>query len=115
MKTIAERHALRKVRIRRKIYGTEIRPRLAVYRSLKHIYAQIIDDSSGVTLAAASSKEKGFKPSNGVKTAATVGQNLAKRAVGKGIKQVVFDRAARVYTGRIKALADGARESGLEF
>ena len=115
MRTSAQRREFRKLRIRRKIYGTELRPRLAVFRSLNHIYAQIIDDSKGSTLVAASSKEKGFKSSTGIQTASAVGQSLAKRAVEKGIKLVVFDRAARVYTGRIKALAEGAREAGLEF
>lgn len=116
MKSRSDRYDLRKMRVRRKIHGTMDRPRLSVYRSLKHIYAQIIDDLEGKTLVSASSKDKGLGEGNGnVKNASAVGQALAKKATQKGIKQVVFDRGARPYHGRIKALADSAREAGLEF
>ncbi len=109
----------RKLRIRKKVFGTPDRPRLSVYRSLKHIYAQIIDDTRGRTLVAASTldkefKEKGVKSST-VEGARVVGQILARRALEKGIRKVVFDRNGFKYHGRVKALAEGARESGLEF
>lgn len=115
MKSRVERYAFRKLRTRKKIFGTNERPRLSVYRSLKHIYAQLIDDLQGKTLAAASSKEKGFEKATGAKAAVLVGQALAKRATGKGIKKAVFDRGARPYMGQVKALGDGARQGGLEF
>jgi large subunit ribosomal protein L18 len=104
-------------RIRRKVEGTEQRPRLAVFRSLKHIYAQVIDDSKGHTLASASSNEKAAKVSNGgnVGGAKEVGKLLAQRAKEKGVTKVVFDRGGYLYHGRVKALADAAREGGLEF
>lgn len=103
-------------RIRRRLAGDQQRPRLAVYRSLKHISAQIIDDRKGHTLAAASSQEKASGISNGnVAGAKAVGKLLAERAMAKGIKQVVFDRGGFLYHGRVKALADAAREAGLEF
>jgi len=92
------------------------RPRLSVFRSSKHIYAQIIDDVQGVTLAAASSVEDGFGGKGGnVDGASTVGKLVAQRAAEKGVKDVVFDRGGYIYHGRIKALADGAREGGLNF
>jgi len=105
-----------KRRVRRNIFGTETKPRLSVYRSNKEIYAQIIDDNSGVTLASASSREKGVNV-EGTKSevSASVGKVLAAKAVAKGIETVVFDRNGFVYHGRIKALADGAREGGLKF
>lgn len=105
-----------KRRVRRNIFGTETKPRLSVFRSNKEIYAQIIDDNSGVTLASASSREKGVA-AEGTKTevSASVGKALAAKAVAKGIETVVFDRNGFVYHGRIKALADGAREGGLKF
>ncbi|MGV0752620.1 50S ribosomal protein L18 [Empedobacter brevis] len=105
-----------KRRVRRNIFGTETKPRLSVYRSNKEIYAQIIDDNSGVTLASASSREKGVSV-EGTKTdvSASVGKTLAAKAIAKGIETVVFDRNGFVYHGRIKALADGAREGGLKF
>ena len=105
-----------KVRIRRKVHGTADRPRLAVFRSLKYIYAQVIDDASGKTIASASSREKdsGAKGANAA-AAKAVGALIAKKAKDKGIKQVVFDRGGYVYHGNIKALADAARENGLEF
>jgi large subunit ribosomal protein L18 len=110
----------RKERVRRAIraraYG---RPRLSVFRSSKQIYAQIIDDEKGVTVVAASSLEKAnrdsLKSGANVDAAKVVGKLLAERAVAKGIKTVVFDRGAYMYHGRVKALADGAREGGLEF
>ena len=106
-------------RVRKYISGTESRPRLSVFRSLAEIYAQVIDDQAGITLAAASSidtelreKAKGLKKSEQAKL---VGELVAKRAIDKGIKQVVFDRGGFRYSGRVKALADAAREAGLEF
>ena len=109
----------RKVRIRKKIKGTPERPRLTVYRSLKYVYAQIIDDESGHTIAAASSLEKGLKESlkstKDLEAAKLVGKLVAKRAMEKGISEVVFDRNGYKYHGRIKALADAAREEGLKF
>jgi large subunit ribosomal protein L18 len=106
----------RHTRVRKTISGTVDRPRLAVFRSLGHIYAQVIDDASGTTLVAASDLEKDFK-TRGNKTvaAAAVGELVGKRAVEKGLKQVVFDRGGFQYHGRVKALADGARKAGLEF
>jgi large subunit ribosomal protein L18 len=115
MKSRADRYALRRLRVRRKIFGTTERPRLSVYRSLKHIYAQVIDDLQGKTLAAASSQDKGFAKTSGKALATAVGETVAKRAVEKGIKKVVFDRGARSYQGRVKAVGDGARQGGLEF
>jgi len=103
-------------RIRRKITGTSARPRLAVFRSLKSIYAQVIDDASGKTIVSASSLEKdaGAKGSNAA-AAKAVGALIAKKAKDKGITSVVFDRGGYLYHGNIKALADAAREAGLEF
>ncbi len=102
--------------MRGKVFGTGERPRLNVFRSANHIYAQIIDDTKGVTLAAASSLEKEFAGSGGNKDAAAkVGETLAKRAAEKGIKKVVFDRGGYLYHGRVEALAKGARKGGLEF
>jgi large subunit ribosomal protein L18 len=93
------------------------RPRLSVFRSGRHIYAQVIDDRAGATVAAASSNEKEGKPTKpwNAEAAASVGRKIAERALAKGIKQVVFDRGGYIYHGRIKALADAAREGGLEF
>ena len=103
-------------RVRGKISGTAERPRLDVFRSSKHIYAQIIDDVAGVTLASASTLEKGFEGFGGnVEAANKVGKMIAEKALAKGIKQVVFDRGGFVYHGRVKALAEGAREGGLEL
>jgi large subunit ribosomal protein L18 len=115
MKSRLVRYELRKVRVRRKIFGTGERPRLSVYRSLKHVYAQLIDDTLGKTLAAASTREKAFAKATGVKAATAVGETLAKRATEKGIKKAVFDRGARPYTGQVKAVGDSARQGGLEF
>jgi large subunit ribosomal protein L18 len=102
-------------RIRKKIHGTPERPRLAVFRSLKHIYAQVIDDRAGRTLAAASSGEKGSPKGGNVAGAKEIGRQVAERAKEKGITKVVFDRGGYLYHGRVKALADAAREAGLEF
>ena len=105
----------RKIRIKSRILGTKIRPRVAVFRSLKSISAQIIDDAVGKTLAAASEKDIKLKKGKKVEKATAVGKALAEKAVAKGIKKVVFDRANKKYHGRVKALADGLREGGLEF
>ena len=103
--------------IRLHLAGTQLRPRLAVFRSLNQIYAQVIDDSSGRTLAAASSLEQGLRGAGGTKSerARTVGRLLAERARAAGVEQVVFDRAGFRYHGRVRALADAAREAGLDF
>ena len=106
----------RRARVRAKISGTAERPRLAVFRSAKHIYAQLIDDVAGVTLAAASSMDKDFEGFGGNKEAAhKVGLAVAEKAKAKNIEEVVFDRGGFVYHGRVKELADGAREGGLKF
>ena len=103
-------------RVRGKISGTAARPRLDVFRSAKHIYAQLIDDEAGVTLAAASTLDKDFNGYGGNIDAATaVGKNIAKKALDKGITEVVFDRGGFVYHGRVKAVAEGAREGGLKL
>jgi len=103
-------------RIRRKVTGTSERPRLAVFRSLKYIYAQVIDDANGKTIATASSREKDASAKGANAAAAkAVGALIAKKATDKGVKQVVFDRGGYLYHGNIKALADAARENGLEF
>ncbi|RPF43298.1 large subunit ribosomal protein L18 [Hydrogenoanaerobacterium saccharovorans] len=106
----------RHYRVRNKISGSAECPRLNVFRSAKHIYAQLIDDVSGVTLAAASTVDKGFEGFGGNKEAAhKVGVAIAERALAKGIKDVVFDRSGYIYHGRVKDLAEGAREGGLNF
>lgn len=109
----------RHLRIRKNIAGTTERPRLSVFRSSKHIYAQIIDDVNGNTIVSASTVDKELrdKVTNGanIEAAKLVGELVAKRAVEKGIKSVVFDRSGYLYHGRIKALAESAREAGLEF
>ena len=111
-----ERRNIRRKRIRKRVSGTAARPRLSVYRSSKHIYAQIIDDRSGVTLAAASSREKDLGASEGRIDASTeIGKRLAARAKEKGVVKCCFDRGGYLYHGRVKALADGARSAGLEF
>ena len=105
-------------RIRKRVNGDAARPRLSVYRSLDHMYAQIIDDSKGITIVAASSLDAAFKNAKqkgNIAMAKEIGGLIAKKAVEKGIKQVVFDRSGYLYHGRIKALADAAREAGLEF
>jgi large subunit ribosomal protein L18 len=106
-------------RIRRKVAGTTARPRLAVFRSVAHIYAQLIDDSKGSTIVSASSLEKSnrdsLKTGGNLDAAKSIGRAVAERAKEKGIKSVVFDRGGYLYHGRIKALAEAAREAGLEF
>ncbi len=109
----------RRQHIRKKIFGTVTRPRLSVFRSQKQIYAQLIDDQNGRTLASVSSLESKFrkskKGSNPIKLATEVGAQLAERARAQGITQVIFDRGGYLYHGRVKALAEGAREGGLKF
>lgn len=114
VKSKTEKRMRRRVRIRSQISGTKATPRLAVYKSLRYIYAQLIDDENGVTLASASSlsvKKNGKKTDLAKKT----GEDLAKLALEKGIKKVVFDRGGFIYTGRVKALAESARAAGLQF
>ena len=106
------------IRIRKKLRGTTERPRLTVFRSTAHIYAQVIDDVKGVTLVAASSTEKaegGKKTGGNLMAAKEIGKRVAERAKENGISKVVFDRGGYIYHGRVKALADAAREAGLEF
>ena len=109
----------RKRRIRKKLFGTQQRPRLSVFRSSKHIYAQVIDDTLGHTLTTASSLEKAVieqpKFDNKIAMANFVGKLLGERTIKKGINQVVFDRNGFLYHGRVKAVSEGAREAGLEF
>ncbi len=109
----------RHFRVRKKIVGTPLRPRLSVFRSLKHIYAQIIDDSTGSTLVSASNLSPEIvnrtKQKTKVEKAGLVGSLVAQKALRKGIKQVVFDRGGYKYHGRVKALAESARQAGLEF
>ena len=103
-------------RLRNRFSGTAQRPRLAVFRSNNHIYAQIIDDTKGITLVSASSMDKDFNAYGGnIEGAKAVGNAVAKKALEKGIKAVVFDRGGYIYHGRVAALAEGAREGGLEF
>jgi len=115
-----KRHKRAHLRIRRRVRGTAERPRLAVNRSLKYVYVQLIDDDQGLTLAQANSTEttvrEGLEGSTGSKAAARkVGQLIADRAKEKGVEQVVFDRGGYVFHGKIKEVADGARENGLQF
>ena len=109
----------RHVRVRRKIKGTAEAPRLSVYRSLNHIYAQVIDDVKGVTLCAASTMEKDLKSKTAkmskTDAAKAVGKAVAEKAKALGVEKVVFDRGGYIYTGRVQAVADGAREAGLNF
>ena len=111
--------AKKHLRVRNRFSGTAERPRLAVFRSNNHMYAQIIDDTVGKTLVSASTVQKEVKDqlekTNDVAAAAYLGQVIAKRALDAGIKTVVFDRAGYIYTGRVQKLADGARDAGLEF
>ena len=116
----AERRERRRRRSKRHAFGTEARPRLVVYRSLSHIYGQLVDDVSGKTLATASSSEKAIapkskKPVTKTELSSMVGKELARRAKKKKISKVVFDRNGFLYHGRVKAFADGAREGGLKF
>jgi len=119
IKTRHDRRARRRLGIRKKIFGTAERPRLSVFRSHKHVYAQIIRDDTGTTLAAASTLDPELRSqleSTGNKEAARqVGRLLAERAIAQGIKKVSFDRGGFLYHGRVQALAEGAREAGLEF
>ncbi|MBX3408973.1 MAG: 50S ribosomal protein L18 [Phycisphaeraceae bacterium] len=113
----ALRRSRRRIGIRKRIMGTSERPRLSVYKSLNHIYAQVIDDLRGVTLIAASTAEKdlNLKATGNASAAAKVGELLAQLAKGKGVAKVVFDRSGFKFHGRIKALADAARTGGLDF
>ncbi|MBP3038160.1 50S ribosomal protein L18 [Bacillaceae bacterium Marseille-Q3522] len=120
MITKADKNAVRKrrhARVRTKLSGTAVRPRLNVFRSNKHIYAQLIDDANGVTLASASTldKEISLDSTSNIEAAVQVGELVAKRGKEKGITSVIFDRGGYLYHGRVKALADAARENGLEF
>ncbi len=121
MAKLTRRERIRKkhLRVRKKVFGTSERPRLSVYKSLKHIYAQIIDDTKGITLVSASTLDRELREKlpelTKTEEAREVGKLIAKRALEKGIKKVVFDRGGFIYHGRIKALAEGAREGGLEF
>ncbi|HHY71867.1 MAG TPA: 50S ribosomal protein L18 [Bacillus bacterium] len=120
MITKLDKNAVRKkrhARVRAKVSGTAERPRLNVYRSNQHIYAQLIDDVNKVTLASASTVEKdvNLESTGNIAAAQKIGELVAKRALEKGVKEVVFDRGGYLYHGRIKALADSAREAGLEF
>ena len=113
-----KRNAVRQkvhARIRRKVQGTSARPRLNVYRSLNHIYAQVIDDTQGLTLASASTVTTKVKAGGNIEAAREIGKAVAERAKEKGVTKVVFDRGGYLYHGRIKALADAAREAGLDF
>ena len=113
-RTDARRH--RHFRVRKKVHGTARRPRLAVFRSNRHIYAQVINDDAGLTIASASSREGRFsETSHDVDTATQIGKLIGARAKESGIDTIVFDRGGFAYHGRVKALADGAREAGLEF
>lgn len=115
----SEQRAKKHLRVRKKVYGTAQRPRLCVYRSEKHIYAQVINDDLGTTVAAASSIDKELKETltfgSNKEAAKAVGSLIAKKAIEKGIKEVVFDRGGYIYHGRVKELADAAREAGLDF
>jgi large subunit ribosomal protein L18 len=105
----------KKLRIRKTVIGSTVRPRLCIFRSTKHMYAQVIDDATGTTIVSASTLEiDGLNGSNKT-TAAAIGKEIAKRALAKNIKDVVFDRNGYLYHGRVKSLADGAREAGLQF
>ena len=112
-----ERRLRIKNRIRKEVSGTEARPRLAVFRSNKEIYAQVVDDVTGKTIAAASSRDKDIATSKGNKTeiAALVGKAVAEKAMKAGVETISFDRGGYLYHGRVKSLAEGAREAGLKF
>ncbi len=116
MQSSNDKRLRRKVRIRKKVNGTSERPRLSVFRSTKHIYAQVVDDAEGRTLVAASTVLKGVgEEGNKIERAKAVGAAIAKACLDKGIKAVVFDRNGFLYHGRIRALAESAREAGLSF
>ncbi|MCA9274238.1 MAG: 50S ribosomal protein L18 [Phycisphaerales bacterium] len=113
----AKRHWRRRKNARKTLSGTADQPRLAVYRSLNHVYAQVIDDLEGNTIASASTRDKGVSlgKTGNSDAAKEVGKKLAEKALAKGVKRVVFDRGGFQYHGRVKALAEGAREGGLQF
>ncbi|ESU20859.1 ribosomal protein L18 [Flavobacterium cauense R2A-7] len=113
--TKSDRRQRIQYRIRKIVSGTAAKPRLSVFRSNKEIYAQIIDDVNGVTLAAASSREAGITKGTKIETAASVGKLIAEKALKAGIETITFDRGGNLYHGRVKSLADGAREAGLKF
>ena len=122
IKTSKDRRARIKYRIRKRVHGTEAHPRLTVYRSVAHIYVQVVDDMTGRTIAAASSVESSVKGALGKKArgsnvagAQAIGKTIAERLKEKGVTRVVFDRNGFLYHGRVKAVADAAREAGLEF
>ena len=117
IKTQADRRARRHLRVRKRVSGTAARPRLVVFRSSKHIYAQLVDDERGVTLVGAADTSEGIQPEGKGKTAKSfaLGRLIAARAKDKGIAKVVFDRGGYRYHGRVKAVADGARKGGLEL
>lgn len=120
LKNTRERRMRRKTRIRKKVLGTSTRPRLTIYRSLTHVYAQVVDDSKGVTIASASSlskelREQAKSAKSEMEVCKLVGIAAAKKALEKNVKEVLFDRNGYLYHGRIKAVADGAREGGLKF
>ena len=117
IKTSAHERYRRHLRVRKKVQGTPERPRLVVFRSSKHIYAQVVDDDRGVTLLGASDRTEGIQVDGTGKTARSfaLGRLIAAKAKGKGIAKVVFDRGGYQYHGRVKAVADGARKGGLEF
>ncbi len=113
--TKSDRRQRIKYRIRKIVSGTAVKPRLSVFRSNKEIYAQLIDDVNGVTLAAASSREKGVSKGTSVEVANAVGKLIGEKAAAAGIENVTFDRGGYLYHGRIKSLAEGARAAGLKF
>jgi large subunit ribosomal protein L18 len=117
IKTQADRRARRHLRVRKRVRGSAVRPRLVVFRSSKHIYAQVVDDDRGVTLVGASDRTEGIEVDGKGKTAKSfaLGQLIAARAKSQGIVKVVFDRGGYQYHGRVKAVADGARKGGLEL
>jgi len=117
IKTQADRRARRHLRVRKRVHGTAARPRLVVFRSSKHIYAQVVDDDKGVTLVGAADTSEGIQVEGSGKTAKShaVGRLIAAKAKEKGIARVVFDRGGYQYHGRVKAVADGARKGGLEL
>ena len=119
IRTTREGRSRRHLRLRQRVSGTEQRPRLSVYRSLNHIYAQVVDDSKGVTLASASTQDKdirgGTSGQNKSDKSKLVGAAVAQRAIAGGVKTVVFDRGGYQYHGRVKAVAEAAREGGLDF
>ncbi len=119
IKTTRQRRNRRHLRLRQRVTGTDLRPRLCVFRSLNHIYAQVVDDSRGITLAAASTQDKDIRDGAGSRSKSDrskmVGTAVAQRAMASGITNVVFDRGGYQYHGRIKAVADAAREGGLLF